>query len=102
MAFTEDDVRKLALLARLELTDEQIASIGPQIESILGFVDQLSELDTDDIEPMTTALDVDNRWRDDVVIDGLSREDALRNAPASDDECFLVPPVLGTAAAKNE
>ena len=102
MAFNEDDLRKLALLARMDLSDDQIAAIGPQLESILGFVDQLSELNTDDVEPMTTALDVDNRWRADVVVHGLTREDALRNAPASDDECFLVPPVLGTAATKHE
>ena len=102
MPLEEEDVRKLALLARLELSDEEIAAIGPQLESILGFVDQLSELDTTDVEPMTTALDVDNRWRGDKPVEGLSREDALRNAPASDDECFLVPPVLGTAATKKE
>lgn len=102
MAFSEEDLRKLALLARMNLSDDQIAAIGPQLESILGFVDQLSELNTDDVEPMTTALDVDNRWREDVVVEGLCREDALRNAPASDDECFLVPAVLGTAATKND
>jgi aspartyl-tRNA(Asn)/glutamyl-tRNA(Gln) amidotransferase subunit C len=102
MAFSEEDLRKLALLARMNLSDEQIAAIGPQLESILGFVDQLSELDTDEIEPMTTALDVDNRWRKDVVLPSLSREDALRNAPASDDECFLVPAVLGTVATKHD
>jgi len=101
MALSDDEVRKLALLARLDLSDAQIATIGPQLESILGFVDQLAELDTDDVEPMTTALDVDNRWRTDAIQNGLSREDALCNAPARDEECFLVPPVLGTAATKN-
>jgi aspartyl-tRNA(Asn)/glutamyl-tRNA(Gln) amidotransferase subunit C len=100
MAISEDDVRKLALLARLELTDEEVAVLGPQLESILGFVEKLSELDTTDVEPMTTALSVENRWREDRTVPGLSTADALRNAPASDDECFLVPPVLGTAAVK--
>ena len=100
MSFNKDELRKLALLARMNLSDDQIAAIGPQLESILSFADQLSELNTDDIEPMTTALDVDNRWREDVVVQGLSREDALRNAPASDEECFLVPAVLGTVATK--
>ena len=100
MALSEEDVRKLALLARLELTDEEVATLGPQLESILGFVEKLAELDTEDVEPMTTALDVDNRWRVDEVVAGLSREDALKNAPSSDDEFFLVPPVLGTAAVK--
>lgn len=101
MALSQQDVRKLALLARLELSDEEVQTIGPQLTSILGFVKKLSELDTDGVEPMTTALDVDNRWREDKVHEGLSNDQALQNAPASDDGCFLVPPVLGAASAKN-
>ena len=100
MALSDEDVRKLALLARLELTDEEVKTLGPQLESILGFVEKLAELDTSDVEPMTTALDVDNRWREDKLTEGLSREAALKNAPSSDEEYFLVPPVLGTAAVK--
>ena len=100
MALSHDEVRKLALLARLELSDDEVKTLGPQIESILGFVAQLSELDTDEIMPMTTALDVGNRWRTDVSQPSLSNDEALQNAPANDDECFLVPAVLGTAAAK--
>ncbi|WP_182868052.1 Asp-tRNA(Asn)/Glu-tRNA(Gln) amidotransferase subunit GatC [Stieleria mannarensis] len=95
MALSADDVRKLALLARLEISDEEVEHLGPQLESILGFVAKLSELDTDDVEPMTTALDVDNRWRPDTLVPGLDRAAALANAPAADDECFRVPPVLG-------
>ena len=102
MPLNQDELRKLALLARMDLSDDQIDAIGPKLESILGFVDQLSELDTENVEPMTTALDVDNRWRPDINVAGLSRDEALGNAPASDEECFLVPPVLGTAAVKNE
>ncbi len=100
MALSDDDIRKLALLARLEFSDDEVRTLGPQIESILGFVQKLSQLDTDGVQPMTTALDVDNRWRDDEVVAGLSNEQALHNAPASDEGCFLVPAVLGTAAAK--
>ena len=100
MPLSDDDVRKLALLARLELSDEEVSTIGSQLDSILGFVHKLSELDTTEIEPMTTALDVDNRWRDDVGVDGLTTAEALSNSPAHDNECFLVPPVLGSAAAK--
>ncbi|TWU41971.1 Asp-tRNA(Asn)/Glu-tRNA(Gln) amidotransferase subunit GatC [Novipirellula artificiosorum] len=101
MALSTDDVRRLARLARLELSDEEIDAIGPQITKILGFVEQLSELDTDDVEPMTTALDVDNRWRPDQPLAGLTNDEALQNAPARDEDCFLVPPVLGTAATKH-
>lgn len=100
MSLTDDEVRKLALLARLELSDEELVKVRPQLDSILGFVERLSELETGDVEPMTTALDVDNRWRDDLGVRGLSHEQALQNAPARDDDCFLVPPVLGSAAAK--
>ena len=100
MALTHDEVRKLALLARLELSDDEVETLGPQIDSILGFVAQLSELDTSDVEPMTTALDVDNRWRSDQPAPSLSCDEVLKNAPSRDDQCFLVPPVLGTAAAK--
>ncbi len=100
MSLSDDQVRKLALLARLELSDDEVAKVRPQLDDILAFVERLSELDTADVEPMTTALDVANRWRDDVLVPGLSNEQALENAPAHDDSCFLVPPVLGTAAAK--
>ncbi|OYP38936.1 Asp-tRNA(Asn)/Glu-tRNA(Gln) amidotransferase subunit GatC [Rhodopirellula sp. MGV] len=95
MALTTDDAAKLALLARLELSQEQLEHLAPQLDSILGFIDKLSELDTSDVEPMTTALDVDNCWRVDELKPGLDREAALSNAPASDEECFRVPPVLG-------
>lgn len=94
MAFSDDDIRKLAHLARLELTDQEVQTLGPQLERILGFVEQLAELNTDDVEPMTTALDVNNRWVADVVEPGLDRQAALANAPLADEECFLVPPVL--------
>lgn len=95
MAFDESQVRKLADLARLELTADEVAQLGPQLEQILAFVEQLSELGTEDVEPMATALEVDNRWRDDEVREGLANEQALRAAPASRDGFFLVPPVLG-------
>jgi aspartyl-tRNA(Asn)/glutamyl-tRNA(Gln) amidotransferase subunit C len=101
MPLSDDEIRKLALLARLQLTDEEVRKLGPQLDSILSFVKQLAEVDTKGIEPMTTALDVDNRWREDRLVPSLSREDALRNAPQRDEEYFLVPPVLGVAASKH-
>lgn len=95
MALSRKDVRDLALLARLEITDDEVDRLAPQLEGILEFVAKLSELDTTDVEPMTTALDLDNRWRSDTVVPGLDRQAALANAPATDEECFRVPPVLG-------
>jgi aspartyl-tRNA(Asn)/glutamyl-tRNA(Gln) amidotransferase subunit C len=95
MAMSEAEIRALALLARLEISADEVRTIGPQLESILGFVEQLSKLNTEDVEPMTTALDVVNRWASDVPGGSLDRVDALRNSPAHDGEFFLVPPVLG-------
>ncbi len=100
MALGDDEVRKLAHLARLHLSDAEVRKIGPQLQSILGFIEQLASVDTDEVEPMTTALDVDNRWREDVRVPSLAHEDALRNAPQRDEDYFLVPPVLGVAATK--
>ncbi len=100
MSLTDDEVRKLALLARLELSDDEVAMVRPQLDRILAFVERLSELQTDDVEPMTTALDLDNRWRDDKIVDGLTSEQALSNAPARDEQCFLVPAVLGPAGKR--
>ena len=100
MSLSDDQVRDLALLARLELSDEERSKVRPQLDSILGFVQKLSELDTEDVEPMTTALDVDNRWREDQLVPGLTNDQALKNSPSHDDACFLVPPVLGAAGAK--
>jgi aspartyl-tRNA(Asn)/glutamyl-tRNA(Gln) amidotransferase subunit C len=91
----EDDIRKLALLARLELSDAEVRTLGPQVQGILAFVEQLAAVDTSGVEPMTTALDVDNRWRPDQNVPSLDRDRALANAPQRDDQFFLVPPVLG-------
>ena len=100
VSLTDDQVRDLALLARLELSDEEVSRVRPQLDRILEFVERLSDLDTSEVEPMTTALDVDNRWRDDQLKPGLDTNQALSNAPSRDESYFLVPPVLGTVAAK--
>ena len=98
MSLNDQDVRKLALLARLELSDAEAHHLGPQLDRILGFVEQLSELNTDDVEPMTTALDVVNRWAPDLLHESLTVDEALAAAPRRDESCFLVPPVLGPAS----
>jgi len=96
VSLTDQEVRKLALLARLDISDDEAATVRPQLDSILQFVEKLSELDTDEVEPMTTALDVENRWRVDRVTPGLDNQQAVANAPASAEGCFLVPAVLGS------
>ncbi len=99
MSLTDEEVRKLALLARLELSDEELATVRPQLDSIFGFVERLTQLDTEDVEPMTTALDVHNRWREDERVLGLTNDQAVENSPSHDDGYFLVPPVLGSNRA---
>ena len=66
-----------------------------QMGEILGYFDLLSELDTTQVEPMAHALDVSNAFRNDVARASLDWEEALANAPRRDEECYLVPPVLG-------
>jgi aspartyl-tRNA(Asn)/glutamyl-tRNA(Gln) amidotransferase subunit C len=91
MAISEDQVRHVAMLARLGLTDEQVASLGVELNDILLQVDRISALDLADIEPTAHAVAVTNVTRPDVVRPGLSREDALRNAPEQQDGAFLIP-----------
>ncbi|MEM6364412.1 MAG: Asp-tRNA(Asn)/Glu-tRNA(Gln) amidotransferase subunit GatC [Planctomycetota bacterium] len=95
MASPQVDIEKLARLARLNLTEDEKAAFAPQIADILGFVEQLGELDTTDVEPMTTALDVNNRFRTDEPQPSLSPDVATAMAAEHDEGHFLVPPVLG-------
>jgi aspartyl-tRNA(Asn)/glutamyl-tRNA(Gln) amidotransferase subunit C len=91
MAISEEQVRHVALLARLGLTDEQVASLGVELNDILVQIDRISALDLADVEPTAHAVAVTNVTRPDVIRPGLSREDALLNAPQQQDGAFLIP-----------
>jgi aspartyl-tRNA(Asn)/glutamyl-tRNA(Gln) amidotransferase subunit C len=95
MALTREDVEKVSLLARLILTDDELATMTHQLGQIVQYVEQLQELDTTGIEPMAHAVDVHNVFRPDEVRPSLDRDEALGNAPKRDDECYRVPAVLG-------
>ena len=95
MSLSRADVEKVSLLARLLLDENETSQMTEQLGKILGYVEQLSELDTDNVEPMAHAIDVANVFKSDELAASLDRADALSNAPKSDDECFLVPAVLG-------
>ena len=95
MAVTRAELEKVSLLARLRLSGDELDRMTSQIGQILGYVDLLSELDTEQVEPMAHALDVANVLRDDIVRPSMERELALANAPSRDEECYLVPAVLG-------
>jgi aspartyl-tRNA(Asn)/glutamyl-tRNA(Gln) amidotransferase subunit C len=95
MSLSREDVEKVALLARLKLSDDELALMTAQLGQIVGYVEQLNELDTDEVEPMAHAVELVNVFRTDELVDSLPRDEALANAPKSDGECYLVPAVLG-------
>lgn len=95
MSLSRDDVEKVAALARLRLTDAELETMTSQLGQVLGYIQQLDELDTTDVEPLAHPLDLFNVLADDELGESLPREKALAAAPKADDECFLVPAVLG-------
>ncbi len=95
MSLSELEVRHVAMLARLALTDEEVASLQGDLNSILGHIDTIRQLDLENVPPMTHAVPVVNVTRDDVVVLGLDSETALMNAPAAQDGAFLIPRITG-------
>ncbi len=95
---TEQQVRHVAKLARLKCSDEEISHFTVQLGSILDYVAQLQELNTDGVEPLAHCLAVHNVLREDVTGESLSNEQALANAPRRDGEFFSVPKVLESGA----
>jgi len=91
---TIDEVRQVAKLSRLKLSEDELQQLSKQMGSILEYVAILDELNTDDVEPMAQAVEVRNAFRADELAESLPREDALANAPASDGRYFLVPDIL--------
>ena len=95
MRISRQDIEKVALLARLRLTDDELSKMTVELAQIVGYVDQLGEVDTNGIEPMAHAIETANVFRDDMVVASLPRDEALANAPHRDDRGYLVPAVLG-------
>jgi len=93
-SFTRDQVLKTAKLARLELTSGEVDAFAAQLGQIVGYIEQLDEVDTTGVEPMAHGAGVTNVFRQDQTRESLVREHALANAPNRDEECFRVPPVL--------
>lgn len=98
MALTTDDVAQLAALARIELTDQELERMAPELASILEAVASVSEVADADVPPMSHAMPLTNVFREDVVRPGLTQEQALAGAPATDEGKFLVPRILGEEA----
>jgi aspartyl-tRNA(Asn)/glutamyl-tRNA(Gln) amidotransferase subunit C len=92
---TRDDVRKVALLARLKLTESELETFTSQLGQVLAYVDVLNEVDTEAVEqPMAHAVELTNVFREDVPGTSLPREAALANAPKTDGRFFVVPQIL--------
>ena len=87
-------VKKVAALARIAITDEDAGRLAPELSNLLGWIEQLGEVDTAGVEPMTAVIPNRLRLRDDVVTDGGKVSDVLGNAPRSADGFFVVPKVV--------
>ncbi|MDG1897231.1 MAG: Asp-tRNA(Asn)/Glu-tRNA(Gln) amidotransferase subunit GatC [Fuerstiella sp.] len=89
-----DEVRKVASLARLELSDQELETYGRNLTQILDYVEVLNEVDIEDAMPMSHAVDLQNVFRSDKRTASLNRKSALSNAPKTDGQFFQVPQIL--------
>ena len=90
----QDQVRKVAKLSRLDLSDAEVAEFTGQFSAILGYVEKMNDLDTENVEPLAHCLPVHNVFREDQVKPSLGAEKILANAPQQDGEFFKVPKIL--------
>ncbi len=98
MALSPTDVARLAALARIELTEEELARLAPQLEVILDAVADVAEVASEDVPPMSHSLHLSNVFPDDDVRPGLTAAVVLAAAPAVEDDRFRVPRILGEGA----
>lgn len=91
MQITDETIKYVSALAKLQLTKEEEERAKVDLGNILGYMETMNELDTTGIEPMSHAFQVSNVFREDVVTNGDDRENLLSNAPAQKDGCFVVP-----------
>jgi aspartyl-tRNA(Asn)/glutamyl-tRNA(Gln) amidotransferase subunit C len=87
-------VKRIGRLARIRIEDNEVATYQDELNAILGFVEQLSEVDVTGVEPMTSVTPMSLRRRDDVVTDGGYADKIVANAPLSEDNFFMVPKVV--------
>lgn len=87
-------VRKIANLARIALNGDEAEAMVPELNNILGWIEQLSEVDTEGVEPLAAVIPNHLRLREDIVTDGNRRDEVLRNAPQAEHGFFAVPKVI--------
>ncbi len=95
MALSREDVLKIAELSRLEFKEAELAKFQSQLNNILEYVDKLSEVNTDNVEPLSHAIDLNNAFREDTIIESISPSLAVKNAPQEENGAFVVPKVVG-------
>jgi len=94
MSVNIEQVRHIAKLARIAMSDVEVEALVPELNNILGWVEQLGEVDTEGVEPLTAVIDQRLRLRDDAVTDGDCRDAVLANAPEAQHGFFAVPKVI--------
>ena len=94
MSVDATTVRRIAHLARIAVTDAEVPHLQGELNAMLAFVEQLSEVNVDGVEPMTSVTPMEMKKRADVVNDGGIADDIVKNAPATEGHFFLVPKVL--------
>ncbi|MBN8994655.1 MAG: Asp-tRNA(Asn)/Glu-tRNA(Gln) amidotransferase subunit GatC [Rhizobiales bacterium] len=94
MSVDKETVKRVARLARIAVTDEEAASLQGELNTILGFVEQLNEVDVTGIEPMIAVIAMQPRMREDAVNDGGKAADIVANAPVREGNFFVVPKVV--------
>jgi aspartyl-tRNA(Asn)/glutamyl-tRNA(Gln) amidotransferase subunit C len=95
MAVTIKDVEHIAGLARLAFTEDEKQKLTAQLNSILAYMEQLNRLETSSVEPLSHVIELSNVFRPDEVKQGLTTEEALKNAPSKTEQFFRVPKVIG-------
>lgn len=94
MSVDTDTVRHIAKLARIAMSDDELERLVPELNNILNWVEQLGEVNTDGVEPLTAVIPSKLRLREDKVTDGDCRDDVLANAPLAEHGFFAVPKVI--------
>jgi aspartyl-tRNA(Asn)/glutamyl-tRNA(Gln) amidotransferase subunit C len=94
MSVDANTVKRIGRLARIRIEEDEVAGYQNEINSILGFVEQLSEINVDGVEPMTSVMPMTLRRRDDVITDGNYAGQIVKNAPLTEDNFFMVPKVV--------
>ncbi|MGH1478185.1 MAG: Asp-tRNA(Asn)/Glu-tRNA(Gln) amidotransferase subunit GatC [Geminicoccales bacterium] len=94
MSLDEATVARIARLARIKVDESERAALAGELSNIMGWIEQLSEVDTDQVEPMTSMDNVTLQLRSDEVTDGDKAPDILANAPGEQDDHFVVPKVV--------